>query len=154
MTATRWSEVERLYHAALERPADERAAFLIEACAGDDDLRREVESLLAYRTKAQDFIEVPAGRGDPMSSAVSKPARNLHDRQGPGRLVGRVLGAYEVTALIGAGGMGEVYRARDTRLNRDVALKILPSEFALDSERLARFKREAQVLASLNHLNI
>src|SRR5512145_1482715 len=64
------------------------------------------------------------------------------------------LGAYEVVALVGAGGMGEVYRARDTRLNRDVALKVLPELFALDPDRLARFKREAQVLASLNHPNI
>ena len=64
------------------------------------------------------------------------------------------LGAYEVVALIGAGGMGEVHRARDTKLNRDVALKVLPEVFALDPDRLARFKREAQVLASLNHPNI
>src|SRR5262245_32165424 len=67
---------------------------------------------------------------------------------------GTQLGPYEVLSLVGAGGMGEVYRARDTKLNRDIALKILPSEFALDTERLARFKREAQVLASLNHPNI
>jgi serine/threonine protein kinase len=66
----------------------------------------------------------------------------------------RRLGAYEVVALIGAGGMGEVYRARDTKLNRDVALKVLPEAFAFDPDRLARFKREAQVLASLNHTNI
>src|SRR5215831_15808156 len=67
---------------------------------------------------------------------------------------GTRLGVYEVTALIGAGGMGEVYRARDTKLGRDVALKILPDAFAIDAERVARFKREAQVLASLNHPNI
>src|SRR5262245_49439342 len=68
--------------------------------------------------------------------------------------VGSRLGQYEITSALGAGGMGEVYRARDTKLNRDVALKVLPSEFALDAERLARFKREAQVLASLDHPNI
>ena len=68
--------------------------------------------------------------------------------------LGTRLGAYEITSLIGAGGMGEVYRARDTRLGRDVAIKVLPSQFALDSERVARFTREAQVLASLNHPNI
>src|SRR5215510_10294199 len=67
---------------------------------------------------------------------------------------GNRLGAYEILAPIGAGGMGEVYRARDTKLNREVALKIVPESFALDSDRLARFKREAQVLASLNHPNI
>ena len=154
MNATRRSEVERLYHAALERPAGERAAFLTAACAGNDDLRRDVESLLADRGKAEHFIGAPDPRVDPGSSAVSKAARNPHDKQGRGRLVGRVLGVYQVVALIGAGGMGEVYRARDTKLNRDVALKILPAEFARDAERLARFKREAQVLASLNHSNI
>src|SRR5262245_50176131 len=67
---------------------------------------------------------------------------------------GTRLGCYEIAAAIGAGGMGEVYRARDTKLNRDVALKVLPDAFALDAERLARFKREAQVLASLNHPHI
>src|SRR5262252_2803480 len=68
--------------------------------------------------------------------------------------VGSRFGPYEITSALGAGGMGEVYRARDTKLNRDVALKVLPSEFALDAERLARFKREAQLLASLDHSNI
>ncbi len=98
MSATRWPEVERLYHAALERAADERAAFLTEACAGDDDLRHEVESLLAYRAKAEHFIESPVVGGDPVSSAVSKAVRNLHHESGPGRLAGRVLGVYEMNS--------------------------------------------------------
>ena len=94
MNATRRSEVERLYHAALERPAGERTAYLISACAGDDDLRRDVESLLADRGKAEEFIGAPAPRVDPGSSAVSKAARNAHDKQGRGWLVGRFLGDY------------------------------------------------------------
>jgi eukaryotic-like serine/threonine-protein kinase len=69
-------------------------------------------------------------------------------------MIGKTHGCYEITSLLGKGGMGEVYRARDTKLNRDVALKVLPAEFADDPERMARFKREAQLLASLNHTNI
>jgi len=146
MTASpeRWATVERLYHAALARPVDARAAFVADACEGDQDLRREVESLLAQGASADAVLTrgaVVAAAG--LVSDVSASA-----------LTGRRLGAYHVLSPLGAGGMGEVYRARDTRLGREVAIKILPREFTAHPDRLARFEREARVLASLNHPHI
>jgi eukaryotic-like serine/threonine-protein kinase len=138
----RWATVEQLYHAALARPVEGRVAFLAEACAGDDALRREVESLLA-----QDAAHVLTG------GAVVAAAGMVSD-VGHSALTGRRLGAYQILGPLGAGGMGEVYRARDTRLGRDVAIKILSRAFTADADRLARFEREARVLASLNHPHI
>ena len=139
--ADRWQRVRHVFQATLERPDADRPRFLREACTGDSDLRREVESLLdAHLAAAGRFMESPAIEG---RSAAMRPIAS-----------GTRLGPYEIVGLVGAGGMGEVYRARDTKLNRDVALKILPDAFAADAERLARFEREAQVLASLNHPNI
>jgi serine/threonine protein kinase/Tol biopolymer transport system component len=144
MTPERWKEVESLYHAAYSRPPGERAAFLVEACADDQALRREIESLLTESVSADGF---PAGPLNPMASfQLSSLA--------PGALAGRTLGVYQLRALVGAGGMGEVYRASDTKLGRDVAIKILPRVFASDPDRLARFEREARMLATLNHPNI
>ena len=144
MKSDRWSDVERLYHSASARPAGERAAFLAEACAGDEALRREVESLLAEPASASAFLD-----GD--AAAV---AAQLVSNVGASVLTGRRISVYQVQACIGAGGMGEVYRARDTKLQRDVAIKILPRIFTSDPDRLARFEREARVLASLNHSHI
>jgi Tol biopolymer transport system component len=144
MDPERWRQIEGLYHAALGRPEGERAAFLADACAGDPALRQEVESLLAAPTAAGEFLESPvagAGVGEWSGSA----ARNLS---------GRRLGPYHIAECIGAGGMGDVYRARDTTLGRDVAIKVLPSAFSSDPNRLARFKREARLLAALSHPNI
>ena len=142
----RWQLVERLYHEALARDEFQRAAFLREACVGDETLRRDVESLLAYASDARDFLATPA------IEAIG-PA-DL-DPRGPARaLVGARLGPYEIESLLGVGGMGEVYRARDTRLGRDVAIKILPDAFVADAERRARFEREARMLAALNHPHI
>jgi serine/threonine protein kinase/Tol biopolymer transport system component len=149
MTPERWREIERLYHLALERDAGERAACLADACRGDDALRREVESLLEYQRQAGDFIEQPAVEGH-LASAV----RRLEQPSAPGRFVGRVFGSYELTALIAAGGMGEVYRAVDTRLNRTVAIKTLPAHLSSDPERRERFTREARIVSSLNHPHI
>jgi serine/threonine protein kinase/Tol biopolymer transport system component len=140
----RWATVERLYHAALARPVDERAAFLAKACAGDGELRREVESLLAQAASGE------AG----LTGGAAVAAAGLVTDIGGSVLTGRRLGAYQILAPLGAGGMGEVYRARDTRLGRDVAMKILPRAFTADAARLARFEREARVLASLNHPHI
>ena len=143
MTADRRAEIERLYHAALAQPLETRAAFLAEACAGDPSLQREVESRLAQR---------PAGEEIQTASAPGEIGSQLGD--GISSLVGRSVGAYAIQALIGAGGMGEVYRARDPKLGRDVAIKILPPAFTADPARLALFQREARMLAALNHPHI
>src|SRR5262245_56990787 len=140
----RWATVERLYHAALAQAADTRAAFLADACRGDEELRQQVESLLAQGASADVVLT-----GGGMAAAA-----RLVSHVGGSALTGRRLGAYHILAPLGAGGMGEVYRARDTRLGRDVAVKILPHAFTTDSDRLARFEREARVLASLNHPHI
>jgi eukaryotic-like serine/threonine-protein kinase len=142
MTPERWRQVEEIFHAALLRRESERVAFLVHACASDLALRREVEALLAQQ--ASGFLEGPA---------VASAASTVSDA-GDSLLTGRRLGAYQVHARIGVGGMGEVYRARDMKLGRDVAIKILPRHFTTDPNRLARFEREARVLASLNHPHI
>ncbi len=147
MTPEHWEQVALLHRAALQHEEGQRAAFLDNACAGDEDLRCEVESLLAYEGKAENFMEVPA-LDVVVKQLAERQALNMVQRSGT------KLGPYEIRSPLGAGGMGEVYRARDSKLNRDVALKILPSMFTDDAERMARFGREAQVLASLNHPNI
>ena len=144
MTPDRWAEVERLYHAALARDAGERVAYLREICAGDVALQREVELLLAQQASVEGSLAQPA---------VSVAAEMVS--QPPGAmLIGRQIGVYQLRALLGAGGMAEVYRARDTKLGRDVAIKILSQSVTTDPDLLARFEREARVLAALNHPNI
>ena len=152
MRPERWREVERLYQAALERDPAERAALLTNACGADDALRREVESLLDYHPKAKDFIETPAHLAH--LPHVADMVRALEPSSVPGRFAGRTLGVYKLKSLIGAGGMGEVYRAVDTRLNRTVAIKTLPERLANDPERRERLEREAKAISSLNHPNI
>jgi serine/threonine-protein kinase len=132
----RWQRIEQLCQEALAREPGEREALLVAACGGDLELRREIESLLAQQSRAERFLEPPAVQGE------------------GGLAAGTRLGAYEITSLIGAGGMGEVYLAHDTRLDRDVAIKTLAPEFARDPARLARLRREARTLAALNHPNI
>ena len=148
MTPDRWRKVEELYHAALERDVTLREAFLHEACAGDDALRQEVERLLAAEEKPTGGLE------SPIQEAAAQIFDESFEEAPAESLIGRQLGFYHVLSKIGEGGMGEVYRALDTKLRRDVALKVLPKLFARDPERLARFRREAQLLASLNHKNI
>ncbi len=155
MTPERWRDVERLYHAALERDGDERAAFLADACADDPALRREVESLLAYRAKAADFIETPAADAHPaLAAIVSREHSRLRAPPAPGQFVGRVFGVYEIKALIATGGMGEIYRGLDTRLHRTVAIKTLPAHMSHDPAWRERFRREAQSVSRLNHPHI
>jgi len=144
MEPERWRQVETLYLAALEREATRRAAFLAEACAGDEALFREVESLIRFHEQAGAFIEAPALE---VAAQLQACSQNYS-------LIGQSLGPYQVLALLGTGGMGEVYRARDTRLDREVAIKVLPLHLAQDPEALARFKREAKVVAALSHPNI
>ncbi len=141
MEPRRWQQIERFYHAALARPVEERAAFLEEVCAGDGALRHEVEALLDLP---------PTVEATPALTSASRMA-GTQETLVPS---GVRLGVYHVRERIGVGGMGEVYRAQDTRLGREVAIKILPPAVADDPARRARFEREAQLLASLNHPNI
>src|SRR5262245_49517281 len=145
----RWRQVETLYHAALEREPGARDAFLAQACAGDEELRREVEELLRYDGAAESFIQ---------GNALAFDARRLKPEElsqtAPQLLPGQRIGAYKILALLGRGGMGVVYRAHDERLRRDVAIKLLPASFANDSDRLRRFEQEAHATSALNHPNI
>jgi len=153
VTDQRWPRVKALFQAAVERPPAERAAFLAAATDDDTALRQEVESLLASDARDASFLE-----GLPVASAsvLAGPLAALSSSMGsrPALTAGVRVGPYEIVTPLGAGAMGEVYRARDTKLNRDVALKVLPELFALDADRLARFTREAHLLATLNHPNI
>jgi serine/threonine protein kinase len=137
----RWDEVQPILDAALARARHERAAYIAQACAGDEALRREVESLLAQEAAAAGLLSTP---GFVLEAEALQPQP----------IVGRAIGPYTIQALLGAGGMGEVYRAHDSQLHRDVAMKMLPPAFAADSERLLRFAREARTLAALNHPHI
>src|SRR5262245_49856717 len=137
-----WRQAEELFHAALERPAEDRRAFLHSACGQDAQLRRHVELLVSAEEKAGSFLEETGVADQTAIRAVGSS------------LVGRQLGHYRIVSPLGVGGMGEVYRAHDTKLSRDVAIKTLPDEFARDRERVARFRREARTLASLNHPHI
>jgi predicted ATPase len=156
MPTDRWKQTDNLLQAVLERPAAERDAFLRHACAGDAALEREVRSLLTSQQQAGSFLESPAIELAARALAVEqteglpKDLKASRDWMAPGAK----LGPYEIVAALGAGGMGEVYRARDTRLDRGVAIKILPAAFSADHERLQRFDREARLASSLNHPNI
>jgi serine/threonine protein kinase len=137
MAADRQRQITELFHAALERSASARPAFLREACADDEALRQEVESLLRYDNASDQFLERPA---------VEEVARLVStDPESNVDLAGRRLGVYQIEARIGAGGMGEVYRARDTKLGRDVAIKVLPRALTSSVDRRARFEREARL---------
>ena len=141
MDPEHWRRVEELFHAALEQKPHTRQTFLDVACAEDSDLRRQVELLLTKEEEAGSFLETPALRDMVTQTATMA-------------LLGEQLGPYRIVSLLGAGGMGEVYRAHDVKLDRDVAIKTLPVEFAQDVERVERLRREARTLASMNHPNI
>src|SRR5262245_24555797 len=148
MATDRWRRIEAVYHTAQCLPEAARAAYLSEACADDEALRREVESLLVQgAASGAGFLETPA-----VAVAAALITKGPDDQSSS--LTGRRLGSYQVLERLGAGGMGDVYRARDMKLGRDVALKLLPSAFTADRDRLQRFEREARVLAALNHPNI
>ena len=116
MTPERWRQVEEIFHQALTRSENDRAGFVADACAGDAELLREVKSLLAQPTSVRGFLDGPAVEAAALTAGDISAST----------LTGRRLGAYHVYERIGAGGMGEVYRARDMKLGRDVAIKILP----------------------------
>ncbi|MSO23788.1 MAG: serine/threonine-protein kinase [Acidobacteria bacterium] len=143
MTSDRWEEINRLYNAAVEVEEKERTPFLEKACGEDGELRREVESLLAYDQQAQQFIDRPA---------LQVTAEKLAGE--PPSLIGRKLGPYQIQGVLGAGGMGEVYKAKDTRLNRTVAIKVLPRLLSERADLRQRFEREARAIASLDHPHI
>jgi Tol biopolymer transport system component len=144
-TPQRWQEIDRLFAVAIEREPAQRAAFLDEACAGDEVLRKEVESLLA-----NDLPESLVG-----GPAVQEARRLLEQRAAHICISPNMrLGRYEIRSQLGSGGMGEVYLARDPKINRDVAIKVLPAAFSSDSGRLRRFEQEAQAVGALNHPNI
>src|SRR5262245_17187640 len=152
MESDRWASIERLYHAALEREPAEREAFLDEACAGDEMLRRQVAALLACDGQSPGFIESPAvevaARAMAANLSLSEEAETLAINLPP------QIGAYQILAPLGRGGMGEVHLALDTRLGRKVAMKLLLAKFTTDVERLRRFEQEARATSALNHPNI
>jgi len=143
MTPERWQQIDKLLEQVVEQEPGQRSAFLDEACAGDAELRREVESLLAYHNKTEQPLDQPA-----LQAVANEPAAE------PPSLQGRQIGPYKILSLLGAGGMGEVYRARDDRIGRDVAIKVLPTVFSADADRLRRFEQEARAAGRLNHQNI
>jgi serine/threonine-protein kinase len=142
MTPERWRQVTGVFHAALSRDTASRPAFLDQACAGDRALRDEVDAMLAAHADAGRFGESPIGA----SAAGDDVLVRLQS--------GATLGPYRIDSLIGAGGMGQVYRARDARIGRDVAIKVLPAEYAADRDRLRRFEQEVRASGALNHPNI
>ena len=144
MTSERWQQVNDLFQLAAERAPEERTTFLQTACQGDEGLRREVESLIASYERAENFIESPAFE--------VVPELLTDDRAGA--IVGESIAHYRIESLIGVGGMGEVYLARDERLGRKVALKFLPERLTANNTQLSRFKSEARAASALNHPNI
>ncbi|MGH9873812.1 MAG: protein kinase domain-containing protein [Pyrinomonadaceae bacterium] len=144
MTPERWQQINDLYHSSLERETFERAAFLAQACDGDEELLQEIESLLNSHDQGDGFIE------QPVAGAV---ARLLINEQADS-MKGIEIGHYQILTRIGTGGMGEVYLAQDKKLARQVAIKLLPDRLALDSDRVRRFQQEARAASALNHPNI
>ena len=143
MTPERWQQVKAIFNSALEYRPEDRESFLSGACSGDAHLRSEVESLIASHEKSGEFIDDPA----------YQKATWLADEKAELQ-AGQTIGSYQVLSFISRGGMGEVYLAQDQRLNRKVALKILPSTFTKDLDRLRRFEQEARSASALNHPNI
>src|ERR1700746_837997 len=139
-----WQRITDLFDEAMTRGQKERIAFLEEACEGDRDLRKQVERLVKSHEKSGDFLE---------SSAFAVAPELLTDNRA-GASVGKLIGHYRIESLIGIGGMGEVYLARDERLGRKAALKLLPDSLTTDVKQLSRFKNEARTASALNHPNI
>ncbi len=146
MTPERWKQIEQLYHSSLKQEWSQRAAFLKEACTGDEELRREVESLLAFEPRAESFIEAPP------KSALDDAARGL--ASDPTTALTGDIGHYQILSRLGEGGMGVVYKARDKNLGRSVAIKVLSAGLVADAEHRKRLVLEARMASALNHPNI
>jgi eukaryotic-like serine/threonine-protein kinase len=147
----RWQLIEELFHSSLERGPRERDIFLMDACGDDIDLRRQVEALLDSYEAADGFIDVPPLAGA-ISSVVAETAKETTPTT-PGITPGGRIAHYEIRSLLGVGGMGDVYLAHDLKLDRQIALKILPARF-IDDAQVHRFEREARAASALNHPNI
>jgi eukaryotic-like serine/threonine-protein kinase len=154
MDANLWEQIKNIYDRSLDLSREERERFFTEACAGDDELRRELESLLAAHEEAGTFLQNPAIKVDPELVADTFRSKETAISSATPNLIGRDLANYRIISLLGKGGMGEVYLAEDAILRRKIALKILPAKFTADVDRLKRFEQEAQSASSLNHPNI
>ena len=144
MNPERWKQIDELFEIVLDLEPDKRAAYLDEVCAGDEALKKEVETLLASDNGPHSYIEA-----SPMKIAV-----DLLSRQKEKINPGESIGPYKILSLIGTGGMGEVYRANDPRIGREIAIKVLPPHFSNDSDRMRRFQQEVRAAGMLNHQNI
>ena len=144
MTPEQWQQVKAVFNSAIAYPPEERSSFISQACSGDENLRSEVESLIASHEQSGSFIDKPA-----FEVAASLLAGDRSELT-----PGQIIASYEVVSFISRGGMGEVYLAEDKRLGRKVALKLLPSSFTTDNDRLRRFEQEARAASALNHPNI
>jgi len=144
MKPERWQLLDQLFNSALKRTPVEWPAFLLEACAGDDSLRKEVEALLSAHAEADNFIEKPA---------FEVAAQSLANDQKES-VLGEIIAHYKIVSSLGVGGMGEVYLAQDMQLGRRVALKLLPTLFTSETDRVSRFQQEARAASALNHPNI
>ncbi|HSK63448.1 MAG TPA: serine/threonine-protein kinase, partial [Pyrinomonadaceae bacterium] len=144
MTPERWQQVKEIFNSAINYRPEDRSQFISQACSGDEDLRSEVESLIASHEQSGEFIDQPA-----FEAAASLLAGERAEL-----ISGHMIGSYEVLSFISRGGMGEVYLAEDKRLGRKVALKLLPASFTRDDDRLRRFEQEARAASALNHPNI
>lgn len=153
MTPEQWAKVNDLFHAALERPADERRAWLTAATGADADLQREVEALIAAHEREPEFMEAPAAINVHGAAGAGASGAAAGGAESPS-IVGRQIGPYLITREIGRGGMGVVYLAHDTRLGRDVAIKSLPRDLPSNGRRRERLRREARAAAALAHPNI
>src|SRR5437764_11016719 len=144
MTPAQLRTIEEIFHAALDQKSDQVGAFLDTACEGDEVLRRKVEALLASHQRAGSFI----------ATTVAGIATRIIENEQADLLVGQTIGHYKISKRIGSGGMGEVYLATDITAGREAALKLLPTRFTSDAERLKRFQQEERALVGLNHPNI
>ena len=145
MTPEHWQQIKKIFYGALELPPAERDSFIDSACAGDDETRREVSQLISAHQQTGEFLVIPA-----FDLAAKSLANSKRKALSPGQIVGH----YRIINAIGAGGMGEVYLAEDTRLGRKVAIKLLRASVTTDIDRLHRFEREARAASALNHPNL